>query len=99
MPVVSGVTLPDGKLQKFTYDTLHRPKVITYNAQTITTNTYTGIVQNKATYGNSKVTNYTYDTINRPLTINAGTTIPLPTYTYNDSSDILSDGTKSYTYD
>lgn len=31
--------------------------------------------------------------------MNAGAGIPIPSYTYNDASDILGDGTKSYTYD
>ncbi len=31
--------------------------------------------------------------------MSAGAGIPVPSYTYNDASDILGDGTKSYAYD
>lgn len=66
----------------------------------IFTNVYTGILLNQTTYGNGKITSSSYDTINRLTSINPNTpSIPVPTYTYNDASDILSDGTKSYTYD
>ena len=93
------IVLPDGKIQTITYDNLRRPLVITYSGQTITTNVYTGVLLNKSTYGNTKITNYTYDTLNRLSSIYAGSGISNPLYTYNDSSDILSDGTKSYSYD
>jgi YD repeat-containing protein len=96
---LTGVVLPDNKVQTYVYDKTHRLLSTTYSGQTISTNTYTGILQNKTTYLNSKITNYTYDTINRLTTINAGTGMPLPSYTYNDASDILTDGAKSYTYD
>ncbi len=93
------IVLPDGKIQTITYDNLRRPLVITYSGQTITTNVYTGVLLNKSTYQNGKITNYTYDTLNRLSSIYAWSGISNPLYTYNDSSDILSDGTKSYAYD
>jgi RHS repeat-associated protein len=96
---LTGITLPDNKVQTYVYDKAHRLLSTTYSGQIISTNTYTGILQNKTTYLNGKITNYTYDTINRLTSINAGTGMPLPSYTYNDASDILTDGTKSYTYD
>lgn len=93
------VIFPDTKTQSYTYDALHRPLTTTYSGQILNTNTYSGILLNKSTYLNGKITNYTYDTLNRTKSINAGTSIFVPTYTYNDASDILSDATKSYVYD
>lgn len=71
----------------------------TYSGQTIATNAYNRFFLTGTTYGNGRTINYTYDTINRLNAINHGTGITNPSYTYNDASDILIDGTKSYTYD
>ena len=96
---LTGITLPDGKIETYTYDVIHRPLVISYSGTTISTNVYTGVTQTRATYANGRVINYSYDSLNRVTSINHGATLTSPRYTYNDASEIISDHFRSYGYD
>ncbi len=92
------INAPDNSSQTYNLDVFGRMRNMVYNSQGIASYTYTGILLTKRS-SNGGTVSYTYDSINRPSTIFIGRGVTTPSYTYNDSSDILSDGTKSYTYD
>jgi YD repeat-containing protein len=96
---ITSLTHPDGQIQTYTYDALNRNTTIGYSWQTIATYTYSGLTLTSLGYLNGRITNYTYDTLQRLSGISGWAGITPYNYTYDDSSLITADGTKSYTYD
>ncbi len=94
------LTHPDGQIQSYTYDALNRNTTVGYSGQTIATYGFSGLTLANLAYNNTRTTNYTYDSLQRLSNINPNTaSIPTESLTYDDSSLITADGTKSYAYD
>lgn len=84
------LTHPDGQVQSYTYDALNRNTTVGYSGTTVANYSFSGLTLASLAYNNSRTTNYTYDALQRLASINPNTpSIPVPTYTYNDASDIL----------
>ena len=91
------ITAPSGKDTTYAYDVLGRNTTITSSANTIATYSYTGVLNTGVVYGNGENIAYDYDALLRLASLDNG--VQNYSYTYDDVSNITSDGTKDYSYD
>ncbi len=89
-------------LANYSYDELNRLTNVSYGSGNIADYSYSGTLLAQIHEGNEVTTSYSYDSLLRLSVLdhsNASGSITARTYSYDPTSNLLSDGQKSYTYD